>query len=142
MNSAPRLLLVEDDPNDVFMATLAFEVIGLDQQLVVAHDGQDALDYLQGPSAHGPAGLPRLILLDLNMPRMNGFELLKAVKQHEVLAHIPMVVFTTSVDEKDRAACSRLGASEYLVKPQTFEDLLDIIGTLTARWLSASDIAM
>jgi len=138
------MLLVEDDPNDVFMATLAFEATGLDQEVAIACDGRDALDFLHRAGRHAgrPAGFPRLILLDLNMPRMNGLELLKAVKRDEALAHIPIVIFTTSGDPRDREACAALGAEDYLVKPHDFQEFVTLVGNLTTRWLQADNIAM
>ncbi|WP_240741915.1 response regulator [Deinococcus sp. KSM4-11] len=138
------ILLVEDDPNDVFIATLAFEATGLDTELAVTQNGHDALDFLQrsGSYAQRPAGSPQLILLDLNMPRMNGFDLLKAVKQDELLAPIPVVIFTTSDAKRDRALCATLGADDYLVKPNDFQDLITLVTALTTRWVQPSHLAM
>lgn len=144
MKRAPMMLLVEDDPNDVFMATLAFEATGLDKEVAITSDGKDALDFLyrSGRHAERPVGLPQLILMDLNMPRMNGVELLKAVKYDEALAHIPVVVFTTSGAERDREACAALGAEDYLVKPGAFQDFVSLVGNLTSRWLQSDNLAM
>jgi CheY-like chemotaxis protein len=138
------LLLVEDDPNDVFMATLAFEAVGLDREVAVTSDGRDALDFLQRTGRHTerPAGFPQLILMDLNMPRMNGFELLSAVKHDASLAHITVVVFTTSGTQRDREACAALGAEDYLVKPHDFQEFVNLVGHLTTRWLQTDSIAM
>ncbi|CAM3687445.1 Response regulator with CheY-like receiver domain and winged-helix DNA-binding domain protein [Deinococcus saxicola] len=144
MTRPPMILLVEDDPNDVFMATLAFETTGVDLELTIAAHGGDALAYLQrsGPYTHRPAGFPNLILLDLNMPQMNGFELLRAMKQDGVLSRIPVVILTTSTSERDRETCTALGADGFLVKPQEFHGLLTLIGDLTTRWLPTARLAM
>ncbi|AFZ67035.1 response regulator [Deinococcus peraridilitoris] len=144
MKRAPMMLLIEDDPNDVFMATLAFEATGLDQEVAITNDGRDALDFLYraGRHAERPVGFPQLILTDLNMPRMNGLELLKAIKHDETLAHIPVVIFTTSDAERDREACAALGAEDYLVKPGDFQDFVSLVGNLTSRWLQSDSLAM
>ena len=144
MKRAAMMLLVEDDPHDVFMATLAFEAAGLDKEVAIATDGRDALDFLLQSGRHTdrPVGSPQLILMDLNMPRMNGFELLSAIKQNHLLAHIPVVIFTTSGAERDREACAALGAEDYLVKPHNFEEFVSLVGKLTTRWLQADNLAM
>ena len=143
MTLTPRILLVDDDPNDVAIAQLAFELSGLDEDLAVAYDGLDALEYLRrtGAHQHRPAGSPYLVLLDLNMPRVDGFDVLRAVRHDDALAHIPIVVFTTSDAERDRVRCTELGADDYLVKPSGMQQLMTVIGDLTSRWLQEDSVA-
>ncbi|AFZ65870.1 response regulator [Deinococcus peraridilitoris] len=133
----PRILLVEDNVFDVELARTAFEVGDLVGEPAVAFDGQDALDYLyrQGRYRGRADEAPRLVLLDLHMPRMNGLDVLRRVKQDATLRNIPMVVFTTSNAPADREACAALGADDYLVKPNDFGMFVTLIESLKARWL-------
>ncbi|WP_309572461.1 response regulator [Deinococcus sp.] len=144
MTLTPRILLVDDDPNDVAIAQLAFEWSGLHEDLAVAHDGLDALEYLRrtGTHQHRPVGSPHLVLLDLNMPRVDGFDVLRTVRHDDALVHIPIVVFTTSDAQRDRVRCNDLGADDYLIKPSGIEQFLTIIGDLTSRWLRDDSVAM
>ncbi|MFD1734116.1 response regulator [Deinococcus malanensis] len=112
--------------------------------MAIVNNGRDALDFLHrsGRHAHWPEGVPQLILTDLNMPQMDGLELLKTIKEDDRLAEIPVVVLTTSTAERDREACALLGANDYLVKPHNFEDFVLLIDTLTTRWLQTDSLAM
>lgn len=132
-----RILLVEDNVFDVELARTAFEVSEIGGELVVAYDGQDALDYLygQGRYQHGGPAAPNLVLLDLHMPRLDGLDVLRRVKQDAALRHIPMVVLTTSNAPADREACRGLGADDYVVKPNDFGLFVDLIEALKDRWL-------
>jgi two-component system response regulator len=112
------ILLVEDDATDVTVALRAFRKHGLGERVVVARDGQEALDYLglsDGPDAGEPI-LPRVIFLDLKMPRVDGFEVLRTVRSDERLAGVPVVVISSSERDKDIEASYRLGANSYVRK--------------------------
>ncbi|AFZ67093.1 response regulator [Deinococcus peraridilitoris] len=128
----PPILLVEDNPLDVELAMIAFEECGLQRQVIHKSDGHEALEYL----THQPGPLPRLVLLDLNMPRVNGFEVLQAMKQHATYQHVPVVVFTTSETDTDRERCYELGADDFLHKPNNLGDLREIFEALQEKWLS------
>jgi len=126
-----RLLLVEDNPYDLELTQLALELIGVLCEVVVARDGEEALDFL-----HRAQHLPDLILLDLNMPRVNGHEVLRALKQSVVFRHLPVVIFTTSGEEADRAACAASDADGYVVKPASFEGTLRTLQEVSQQWLT------
>jgi CheY-like chemotaxis protein len=108
------LLLVEDDPNDVFVALRAFRRAGI-ESVQVAHDGAEALAMLGLVPGNG-ATHPRVILLDLQLPRVNGFDVLRAVRNAEETRHIPVVVVSTSADASDVRRAYQLGANSYVVK--------------------------
>lgn len=135
-----RILLVEDNENDVELARLAFAERGLEADVTVARDGQEALDYLYGEGPHTGRGeeAPALVLLDLNMPRVSGYEVLRRVKEHPRLRTVPVVVFTTSDAAGDRRLCDALGADAYLVKPFDFSSFVDVVGELATTWLPRS----
>ncbi|AFZ66198.1 response regulator [Deinococcus peraridilitoris] len=133
--AAHRILLVEDNELDIELAQLVFQERGLDGQVAVARDGQEALDYLRrrGVFESRPEGHPALVLLDLNMPRVSGFQVLSSVKNDPDLRHVPIVVFSTS--KVDRTACEELGADDYVPKPSSFEAFLSTMQDLTNTWL-------
>jgi CheY-like chemotaxis protein len=128
MKSRNPILYVEDDEVDAQMVKNAFEDLKIPNPLFLAEDGEKGLLALRERQKFS------LILLDLNMPRMNGFEFLTAVKQAEDLRHIPVVILTSSVDEKERKRCFGLGAAGYLVKPVEYSRLIELIKTLHQYW--------
>ena len=136
-----RILLVEDNEFDIELARTAFDAIGLPGEPIVTRDGQEALDYLrrEGEFAEPHPPSPQLVLLDLHMPRLDGLDVLRSVKQDQRLRDIPVVVFTTSNAPADRAACAALGADDYQVKPNDFGEFLTLVQLLTSRWLAPSD---
>ncbi|GAA5534074.1 response regulator rcp1 [Deinococcus aluminii] len=127
-----HLLIVEDNPHDLELAQVALELSDVRCEVSVARDGQEALDVLRGSET-----LPDLVLLDLNMPRVSGHEVLVAVKSDPALRQVPVVVFTTSDEPSDRQAARAAGADDYVLKPQHFEALIDTLGGLGRRWLTA-----
>jgi CheY-like chemotaxis protein len=130
MRSYMPILLVEDDDVDVLITQRAFNEIKVTNKLVHKVDGQDALEYLRDKSN----SMPCVILLDLNMPRMNGFEFLKIVKADDVLKKIPVVVLTTSTDDQDVINSFNLGVAGYIVKPVDYIQFIDAIRTLHMYW--------
>lgn len=126
-----HLLIVEDNPHDLELARTALELSEVECEVQVARDGQEALDLLRQAE-----GLPDLVLLDLNMPRVSGHEVLQRVKNDELLRRVPVVVFTTSSEPSDQAACAAAGADDYVVKPGGFEDLIETLNALGRRWLA------
>jgi CheY-like chemotaxis protein len=122
-----EVLLVEDDPGDVLMTREAFEDYKLSNQLHVVNDGAEAMEFLRQEGAHIDAPRPDLVLLDLNLPRMDGREVLEAIKTDPSLANIPVVVLTTSEAEEDVLRSYSLHANAYVTKPVDFERFIDVV---------------
>ena len=122
-----EVLLVEDDPGDVLMTREAFEDYKLRNQLHVVNDGADAMAFLRREGEYAEAPRPDLILLDLNLPRMDGREVLQAVKSDAELASIPVVVLTTSEAEEDILRSYSLHANAYVTKPVDFERFIEVV---------------
>ena len=136
MASIGRILMVEDDPKDVDLTLTALEDYHLANEVVVAGDGEEALDFLycRGKWASRPRENPAVILLDLKLPKMDGLEVLKQVKADENLHLIPVVVLTSSREEKDLVASYRLGVNAYVVKPVAFHEFVNAIRELGMFW--------
>lgn len=131
------ILMAEDDPDDALLATEALEESRLINTLKVVENGADALDYLYQRGAYadpGSAPRPGVVLLDLNMPRMDGREVLRLMKEDKELRRIPVVVLTTSKAEEDVLRSYDLGASGYITKPVTFEGLVEVMRVLGDYW--------
>ncbi len=122
-----EVLLVEDDPGDVLMTKEAFEEHDLGNRLHVVSDGVQALRFLRREGEYADAPRPHLILLDLNLPRKDGREVLEEVKADDALAHIPIVVLTTSEAEEDVLRSYRLHANAYVPKPVDFEQFIKVV---------------
>jgi len=128
---ALNILLVEDDKVDVMNVERAFQKSHIVNPLYLAVDGEDALERLRG----GEVPLSRLlVLLDLNLPRMNGIEFLRELRRDEALRHLPVVVLTTSDDERDRTEAYNLNVAGYIVKPVTFLNFMEAMATLNKYW--------
>ena len=121
------VLLIEDDPGDIVMTREAFKHNKIRNTLRVARDGQEGLDYLYQRGAHQGAPRPDLILLDLNLPKYNGHQLLEKIKSDPEMCHIPVVVLTTSAAEEDVLRSYRLHANAYVTKPVGFEQFMHVI---------------
>jgi CheY-like chemotaxis protein len=133
-----ELLLVEDDPNDLELALLALRRHRLANKIHVARDGEEALDFLfcRGPHANrGPNGLPKVVLLDLKLPKVNGLEVLKAMKEDLRLRPVPVVVMTSSREQRDMVEGYRLGVNSYIQKPIDFAEYQTTIKDLGHYWL-------
>jgi CheY-like chemotaxis protein len=127
-----NILLVEDDDVDVMNVRRAFQRAHVSNPLFVAGNGLEALDLLRGGTF--PDGR-RLVLLDLNMPRMNGIEFLRAIRADAELRSLPVVVLTTSNDERDKVDAYNLNVAGYLVKPVTFTDFVELMVALNKYWM-------
>jgi CheY-like chemotaxis protein len=136
MNGLARILMVEDDPKDVELSLTALEEYNLANEVVVAHDGVEALDYLycRGEFEDRPKENPAVILLDLKLPNIDGLEVLQQVKSDENLKLIPVVVLTSSKEEKDMVTSYKLGVNAYVVKPVDFHEFVNAIKELGAFW--------
>ena len=121
------VLLVEDDPGDVLMTREAFEDNKVANRLAVVSDGESALAYLRKEGEHAEARTPDLVLLDLNLPRVDGREVLEAMKNDEALRSIPVVVLTTSEAEEDVVRSYALHANAYVTKPVDFDRFIEVV---------------
>jgi CheY-like chemotaxis protein len=132
------ILMADDDEDDRLLAADALKEARLANPLFFVKDGEELMDYLLMRGAYKPGGQPAprpgLILLDLNMPRKDGREALGEIKADKTLRHIPIVILTTSRDEKDVFLGYDLGANSVIVKPVTFEGLVEVIKTLGVYW--------
>jgi len=136
MNKLGRILIVEDDPKDVELTLTALEEYNLANEVVVAHDGAEALDYLycRGDFKARSTDNPAVLLLDLKLPKVDGLEVLKQIKSDAKLNMIPVVVLTSSKEEKDMVASYRLGVNAYVVKPVDFHEFVNAIKELGVFW--------
>ena len=133
-----ELLLVEDDPNDVELTLIALRKHKLGNKIHVVRDGEEALDFLfaRGAYAHrGSDGQPKVILLDLKLPKISGLEVLKAVKSDPRTQAVPVVVMTSSREQRDMVEGYRLGVNSYIQKPIDFNQFQAIIKDLGYYWL-------
>jgi two-component system response regulator len=133
-----EILLVEDNPDDVELTRIAFTQAKIANKLVVARDGAEALDYLFARGAFAdrdPAHLPSIVLLDLNLPKVDGREVLQAIRGNELTRSLPVVVLTTSVEPFDVEASYALGVNSYIQKPVDFEHFVWAVQQVGLYWL-------
>jgi two-component system response regulator len=132
------ILLVEDNPDDVELTIRALKKNNISNRMVVAKDGVEALDYLFGTGVHAAKNLkelPVVILLDLKLPKIDGLEVLKRIRQNELTRLLPVVILTSSAEEKDKINGYKLGANSYVCKPVDFAQFTEAIKTLGLYWL-------
>ena len=136
MNELGRILIVEDDPKDVELTLTALEEYNLANEVVVTRDGEEALDYLycRGNFTTRTSDNPAVLLLDLKLPKVDGLEVLQQIKSDEKLRLIPVVVLTSSREEKDMVASYKLGVNAYVVKPVDFHEFVNAIKELGVFW--------
>ena len=133
-----EILLVEDNPRDVEMTLRALRKHNLANNVHVVKDGAEALDFIfsRGAYAHrDPNHVPKVVLLDLKLPKVSGLEVLRAIKGDEQTRTIPVVVLTSSQEEKDMVESYRLGVNSYIVKPVDFDKFVEAVGQLGLYWL-------
>lgn len=134
----PIILYADDDPEDRMLAQDAFEESNIEGQMRFVSDGESLLAYLHQRDPFSDRTmhpLPHLILLDLNMPRKDGREVLQEIKNHEKLRYIPVVILTTSHAEEDIERIYKLGGNSYITKPISYDSLVEIMKTLGMYWL-------
>ncbi len=133
---AGQILLVEDDENDELLTVRALKKSKLQNRIDVVRDGQEAVDYLfcQGSYRERPRDLPDMILLDLNLPKLNGLEVLKRIKADEDLKKVPVIMLTTSTEESDLIAAYTNGVNSYVQKPVDITDFMEAIQKLELYW--------
>lgn len=132
------ILLVEDNPDDVELTLRALKKNNILNSVVVAEDGVDALDFLFGGGKYAGrdlSAMPQVILLDLKMPGMDGLEVLQQLRAHEETRLLPVVILTTSSEERDRVESYKLGANSYICKPVDFNEFLTAVRQLGLYWL-------
>jgi len=136
MEKLGRILMVEDDPRDVELTLTALEDYKLANEVVVCRDGQEALDYLysRGKFSDRINENPAVMLLDLKLPKVDGLEVLQRIKSDERLGMIPVVVLTSSHEEKDMMRSYKLGVNAYVVKPVDFHEFVNAVKELGVFW--------
>ena len=139
MDRFAHILLVEDNRMDVELTLDAFKEARLLNTIYVSPNGQDALNYLFGRGKYADRityPMPNLVLLDLKLPGVDGFEVLRQVKSAPILKRLPVVILTSSKEEGDRALTYDIGANSYIVKPVSFNGFLDVIKQIEGYWIS------
>lgn len=139
------ILIAEDDADDRFLLKAAFEENGFTDKLHFVENGVEVLDYLNNISRNnigqdGEMKMPRFILLDLNMPKKDGREVLKELKQNVILKNIPVIIFSTTNNEQEMRRCYELGANSYITKPNSFENLIKTVAAFRSYWIHTTSI--
>lgn len=134
MNQA-EIILIEDNISDADLVLRALKKNNLVNNVIHLQDGQEALDYFFGNSENGMSAIPKLILLDLKMPKVNGIEVLEQLKKNASTKAIPLVILTSSKEDPDLKKCYELGANSYVVKPVVFDDFVKAIAQVGLYWL-------
>ena len=136
MTEVKRILLAEDNANDVGLTLTALRVNHLANEVVVARDGAEALDYLysRGTHVNRPAGRPALVLLDLKMPKVDGLEVVRRMRADAGLREVPVVMLTSSREERDIVMSYQIGVNAYVVKPVAFDEFISAVRNLGLFW--------
>jgi CheY-like chemotaxis protein len=132
------VLLVEDNPSDIGLTKRAFEKNRIQNKLVVAEDGQEALDYLFGAGAYAgrdTSEMPAVVLMDLKLPKVDGLEALRRIRAHDLTKRLPVVILTSSREDQDVAMSYDLGANSYIRKPVDFQQFAEAVRTLDLYWV-------
>ncbi len=143
MNARKTILLIEDNPSDVDLARRAFGKARVANELVVAEDGEEALDYLWGTGAHAGrdvSDLPAVALLDLKLPKVPGLEVLRRIRSDRRTRRLPVVILTSSTEEQDLGMGYDLGANSYIRKPVDFKLFAQCIEQLGQYWLVLNEL--
>ncbi len=138
MSEHGHILVAEDDPTDAFFLQRAFNRAGVPVILHFVRDGQEAISYLRGTGMFQDRAvypLPQLLLLDLNMPRIDGFHVLEWIREQPAFNQMQIVIFSSSDEAKDVNRAQNLGANWFLVKPHSMEELMDLVGRFKKFWL-------
>ncbi len=130
MRNSKPILLVEDDKVDAMTVKRALRDISVTNTLIIVNDGEQALAFLKNSDNETPG----IILLDLNMPRMNGIEFLKIAKKDETLKSLPVVVLTTSKEDQDKVDSFNLGVAGYMIKPVDYQQFVEVVKTINLYW--------
>lgn len=136
------ILLVEDNPDDEELTLRALQRNNISNQVVVVRDGQEAVDWLEGTGPHAgrdPADIPALILLDLKLPKVDGLDVLRRLRANPRTALVPVVILTSSKEDRDRASGYQSGANSYVQKPVDFTSFVDAVRQLGMYWLMLNE---
>jgi two-component system response regulator len=134
------ILIAEDDADDRFLLNAAFEENKFDDKLHFVENGVELLDFLQNLTKDAHARMPGFILLDLNMPKKDGREVLRELKQNPQFKKIPVIIFSTTNNEQEMRRCYECGANSYITKPNSFEGLIKTVSVLRSYWIHTSQI--
>ncbi len=132
------ILLVEDNPSDIELTQRAFEKSRIKNELQIARDGQEALEYLFGTGAwsgRDTTQLPAIVLLDLKLPKIDGLEVLKRIRANACTKRLPVAILTSSNEERDLVDCYDLGANSYIRKPVDFKQFVEVVRQVGLYWL-------
>lgn len=132
-----KMLLVDDDPNDIELIQLAIQDLRFIRTLDILTDGEQAVNYLFGTSTQPPVTeLPRFVLMDLKLPKLTGIEVLQLIRQNPVTQYLPVVIMTSSSEESDLTACYNLGVNSFVVKPLDFQQFQTIARKVGTYWMT------
>lgn len=140
MKPSPVLLIVEDNPGDVRLIQEALKMSSLNPTLYFTRDGDEAIHFLETRKLEPSNGFPQLIVLDLNLPKKSGFEVLRFVKRDETLKRIPVIVLSSSQNPEDVTKAYDLHANCYLTKPANFDAFIDVVKALEYFWLRTAHL--
>jgi len=129
------ILLVEDNPNDIELTLRAFRKARMSNEVVVVRDGQEAVDYLESCKGNPDKRMPGLVLLDLNLPKMSGHEVLNRIKNDAELGRIPVIMLTASTREEDIVRSYDLGVNTFISKPVEFSAFMRVVGSIQEYWI-------
>jgi CheY-like chemotaxis protein len=135
-----QILLVEDNEGDILLTLEAFKEIKVKNSIAVVKDGYEAIEFLKKKGEYAACTLPHLILLDINMPRLNGIEVLDFIKKDDRLKSIPVVMLTTSSSESDIAACYERSANCFITKPLDFGKFLNVVEAIETFWFTIAKL--
>jgi CheY-like chemotaxis protein len=139
-----HILIAEDDADDRYLFQTAFAEKGIDDRIEFVHDGVELMQYLEKlfeTRDNIENSFPYFIMLDLNMPKKDGKEVLYSIKQHPVYKKIPVIIFTTTKNEQEIRRCYELGANTYIVKPSSFDALMKVLEGIRNYWFNIASIA-
>ena len=126
------IFMAEDNPNDITLMIRALKKCRIHNRLIVVSDGKEAITYLFGA---GMQEKPAVVILDLKLPFIDGLEVLRRIRAYEKTSHLPVMIFSASIDEKDRQKSMQLGASDFQCKPINFDDFVELVRQIGAQWL-------
>jgi two-component system response regulator len=137
-----EILLVEDNPDDVELTLRAFRKSNIANDIIVARDGVEALDYLFSTGSHAgrPGDLPQVVLLDLKLPKVDGLQVLQRIRANPKTRLLPIVILTSSIEEQDLVSGYRLGANSYIRKPVDFQEFVEAVRQLGLYWLLLNQV--
>lgn len=141
--SSQKILLIDDDRNDITLMIKALSDANLGNEIIVAEDGEEALDFLykRGTYEGDTSGLPVLILLDIKMPFMSGIEVLKLIRSDSLFDRIPVVMLTSSQDKRDLEKCYEHGANSFVVKPVKISDFINVVKNVGQFWVVVNEVS-